>query len=106
LQTAASRSVPEFEYLRTASRSLLQSFELSRLNQAANIQEEIATLIDQWVEQTAELSDSARWMLDHHSSFHPAPSPAQRSCAPSSCHQHPAGKLPEPHAVLAGAAAP
>jgi hypothetical protein len=46
----------------------LQSFELARLNHAANLKREIAALIDQWLEETAEAM-LARWMLEHHGSL-------------------------------------
>lgn len=44
---------PAWEYLRDASMPTLQSFELSRLNHAANIRQEIDTLMNQWLEETA-----------------------------------------------------
>jgi hypothetical protein len=65
---AISRVVPPIGYLHNASRSSLQSFELARLNHAANLKREIAALIDQWLEETAEAM-LARWMLDHHASL-------------------------------------
>jgi hypothetical protein len=68
---AITRIVPPSDYLRSASRTSLQSFELARLNHAANLRREITTLIDQWLEETAEAM-LARWMLDHHSSLRPA----------------------------------
>jgi hypothetical protein len=46
----------------------LHSFELARLNHAANLKREIGVLIDQWLEETAEAM-LARWMLDHHNSL-------------------------------------
>jgi hypothetical protein len=63
-----TRIVPPIDYLHTASRSSLQSFELARLNHAANLRREIAVLIDQWLEETAEAM-LARWMLEHHGSL-------------------------------------
>ena len=66
-----SRFSPPFDYLQTASRSSLQSFELARLNHAANLRQEIAALIDQWVTETSEAL-LARWMLDHHKSLQPS----------------------------------
>ncbi len=66
-----SRFSPPLDYLQAASRSSLQSFELARLNHAANLREEIAALIDQWVEETCEAM-LARWMLDHHKSLQPS----------------------------------
>ena len=65
-----SRIVPPLEYLRgAASRTSLQSFELARLNHAANLKREIAALIDQWIQERSEAT-LARWMLDHQESFH------------------------------------
>jgi len=64
-----TRIEPPLDYLRTASRSLLQSFELSRLNNAANIRREIAALVDQWIEEAAQAM-MARWMMEHYSSLH------------------------------------
>ena len=63
-----TRVVPPIDYLRSASRTSLQSFELARLNHAANLRREISVLIDQWLEETAEAM-LARWMLEHHGSI-------------------------------------
>jgi len=60
-----SRLEPPLEYLHAASRASLQSFELTRLNHAANLRSEIGALIDQWLEETAEAM-LARWMLEHY----------------------------------------
>ena len=68
-----SRLVPPMDYLRAASRASLQSFELARLNHAANLRREIAALIDQWIQETSEAT-LARWMLDHHKSLQDPPS--------------------------------
>ena len=43
---------PAWEYLRDASMPTLQSFELSRLNHAANIKDQIDSLLNQWLEET------------------------------------------------------
>jgi hypothetical protein len=67
-----TRLVPPLDYLRAASRTSLQSFELARLNHAANLRREIATLIDQWIQESSEAT-LARWMLDHHKSLHQSP---------------------------------
>jgi hypothetical protein len=61
---------PPCEYLRTVSDTSLQSFELARLNRAANLRREIAALIDQWLEETSEAL-LARWMLEHHNALRP-----------------------------------
>ena len=71
-----TRLNPPLDYLQAASRSSLQSFELTRLNHAANLRQEIAALIDQWVQETSEAM-LARWMLDHHK----APQPSTMSAA-------------------------
>jgi hypothetical protein len=64
------RVTPPCEYLRTVSDTSLQSFELARLNHAANLRREIAALIDQWLEETSEAL-LARWMLEHHNALRP-----------------------------------
>jgi hypothetical protein len=46
-------SQPPWEFLLSASRSSLQSFELSRLSHAANLRKEIGALLDQWMEENA-----------------------------------------------------
>jgi hypothetical protein len=66
---SVTRLVPPIDYLNTASRTSLQSFELTRLNHAANLRREISVLMDQWIEETSEAL-LARWMLEHHSSLH------------------------------------
>ena len=63
-----SRFTPPLDYLQAASRASLQSFELTRLNHAANLRREIASLIDQWIQETSQAM-LARWMLDHHKSL-------------------------------------
>jgi len=48
-----TRSQPPWEFLLSASRNSLQSFELSRLAHAANLRKEIGALLDQWMEENA-----------------------------------------------------
>jgi len=67
-----SRITPPLDYLQAASRASLQSYELTRLNHAANLRQEIAALIDQWIQETSEAL-LARWMLDHHKSLQSSP---------------------------------
>jgi hypothetical protein len=71
-----TRLVPPLDYMRAASRTSLQSFELARLNHAANLRREIAALIDQWIQERSEAT-MARWILDHQESFRASqPAPA------------------------------
>jgi hypothetical protein len=60
---ASRRIVPPWDYLHEASDPSLESFELSRLNHAANLRKEIAALIEQWIEETAE-AFLARWLRE------------------------------------------
>lgn len=60
----ATRSTqPPWEFLLSASRNSLQSFELSRLAHASNLRKEITALIDQWMEESAAAM-LARWLLE------------------------------------------
>jgi hypothetical protein len=54
---------PPWEFLLSASRNSLQSFELSRLAYASNLRKEITALIDQWMEENAAAM-LARWLLE------------------------------------------
>jgi hypothetical protein len=58
------RTDPPWGYLSKASPASLQSFELSRLNHAANLRREIGALLDQWLDETSQAL-LARWLLDH-----------------------------------------
>jgi hypothetical protein len=60
---------PPWEYLRLASKSSLQSYELTRLNHAANLRKEIGVLLDEWIEHSA-CALPARWLLDHQTQLH------------------------------------
>ncbi|HEY6945220.1 MAG TPA: hypothetical protein VI431_08765 [Candidatus Acidoferrum sp.] len=55
---------PPWEFLLSASRNSLQSYELSRLSHAANLRKEIGALIDQWIEESA-CAMLARLLMDH-----------------------------------------
>jgi hypothetical protein len=46
---SGARSGPPWDFFHDASIASLQSFELSRLNNAANIRRQVAALLDQWV---------------------------------------------------------
>jgi hypothetical protein len=56
------KTEPPWEFLLSASQNSLQSFELSRLNHAANLRKEIAQLLDSWLEETAAML--ARWLIE------------------------------------------
>ena len=60
---ASSRTQPPWEFLLSASRNSLQSFEFSRLTHAANLRKEIAALLDQWVDESSEAM-LARWLME------------------------------------------
>jgi hypothetical protein len=60
---ATPRVTPPWQYLHEASDTSLESFELSRLNHAANLRKEIAALLEQWIEVTAE-AFLARWVRE------------------------------------------
>lgn len=60
---AARRVTPPWEYLHQASNPSLESFELSRLNHAANLRKEIGALLEQWIEEAAEAL-LARWVRE------------------------------------------
>ena len=62
---ATRRVTPPWDFLQEASNPSLESFELSRLNHAANLRKEIAALLEQWIEEAAEAL-LARWLREHH----------------------------------------
>lgn len=68
---SSHKSEPPWEFLRTASVFSLQSYELSRLNHAANLKKEINQLIEQWLEENA-CAMVARWLMDRRQEFSPA----------------------------------
>jgi hypothetical protein len=54
---------PPWEFLLSASRTSLQSYELTRLSHAANLRKEIGTLLDQWLDENASAM-LARWLME------------------------------------------
>ena len=48
-----AKTEPAWDFLLSASRSSLQSYELSRLSHAANVRKEIIELFDVWLEETS-----------------------------------------------------
>jgi hypothetical protein len=67
-----------WEYLRQASVRSLESYELAHLGHAANLRKEIASLVDQWVEETANAL-VARWLLEHWTQLHSSTESFQNS---------------------------
>ena len=65
------RTQPPWEFLLSASRNSLQSYELTRLSHAANLRKEIGALLDQWLEENASAM-VARWLMEQRE--RPAPS--------------------------------
>ncbi|HVS74411.1 MAG TPA: hypothetical protein VHE23_03210 [Candidatus Acidoferrales bacterium] len=59
---STDRSQPPWDFLFSASVFSLRSFELSRLNHAANLRHDISRLLDQWVEESASAL-LARWLI-------------------------------------------
>ncbi len=57
------KTQPPWEFLLSASRNSLQSYELSRLNHAANLRKEIAALLDLWIEENSAAM-LARWLME------------------------------------------
>jgi hypothetical protein len=57
------KTQPPWDFLRSASRASLQSYELSRLSHAANVRKEIVQLLDVWMEETSAAL-LARWLMD------------------------------------------
>jgi hypothetical protein len=57
------RTQPPWEFLLSASRNSLQSYELSRLSHAANLRKEIGALLDQWMEENSAAM-LARWLIE------------------------------------------
>jgi hypothetical protein len=57
------KTQPPWEFLLSASRNSLQSYELSRLSHASNLRKEIGALLDQWLEENASAM-VARWLME------------------------------------------
>ena len=69
---------PPWEFLLSASRNSLQSYELTRLSHAANLRKEIGALLDQWLDENASAM-VARWLMEQRE--RPAPIAAEHSDA-------------------------
>ncbi len=68
-----SRPQPPWEFLASASRNTLQSYELSRLGHASNLRKEILELLDQYLEENTS-AQLARLILTQGT---PEPPPAR-----------------------------
>jgi hypothetical protein len=68
---------PPWDFLLSASRPSLQSYELSRLSHAANLRKEIIQLLDVWLEETSAAL-MARWLMEQREQLAQAPA---ASCA-------------------------
>ena len=55
---------PPWDFLLSASRTTLQSFEASRLNHAANVRKEIVQLLDAWLDENSNAL-LARWLIEY-----------------------------------------
>ena len=55
---------PPVEYLAGASKISLESFEITRLNQAANLRKELREVVEEWIEAEVE-ARLARWVLEN-----------------------------------------
>jgi len=71
---SSQKMQPPWEFLLSASRNSLQSFELSRLSHAANLRKEIAALLDEWIEENSAAM-LARWLLEQRARCARAPEP-------------------------------
>jgi hypothetical protein len=58
-----SSTQPPWDFLLSASRTTLQSYELSRLSHAANLRKEIVHLVNNWVEENSNAM-LARLLMD------------------------------------------
>ncbi|HYL62277.1 MAG TPA: hypothetical protein VE077_06610 [Candidatus Methylomirabilis sp.] len=57
------KTEPPWEFLLSASKNSLQSYELSRLSHAANLRKEIGQLLDSWLEENSAAM-LARWLME------------------------------------------
>src|SRR5580700_1185490 len=75
---AIRRTRPPWDYLHDASIASLESYELSRLNHAANLRREIAALMDQWIDDTTQAL-LARWVREDRTLPRAAPAPTDET---------------------------
>ena len=75
------KTQPPWEFLLSASRTSLQSYELSRLGHAANLRKEITALLDQWLEENASAM-LARWLMEQRERPSQVPEPVSAGDTP------------------------
>jgi hypothetical protein len=63
-----NQSNPPWDFLLSASRTSLQSYELSRLSHAANVRKEIGQLLDVYLEESSNAM-VARWLMEQRESL-------------------------------------
>ena len=83
------RTQPPWEFLLSASRNSLQSYELSRLSHAANLRKEITQLLDSWLEENAAAM-LARWLMEQreHPTLREQPAPVAGAHGPERTSPH------------------
>lgn len=86
---------PPWEYLCQASKPSLQGFELSRLNHAARIREQISALLDEWIEENSAAL-LARWLLNQSERLRRGTPPAPPRHPARDLFAAPAPELPAP----------
>lgn len=67
--TRHNASQPPWDYLLSATRNSLQSYELSRLNHAANLGKEIKQLLDTYIEESSN-ARLARLLMEQKENQH------------------------------------
>ena len=82
-----ARTQAPWEFLLSASRNTLQSYELSRLAHAANLRKEIASLLDQWLEENTA-ANLARWLIEQRALAVNAPAEDSASPEPAPSNGH------------------
>jgi len=75
------KTQPPWEFLLSASRNSLQSYELSRLSHAANLRKEIGALLDLWMEENSAAM-LARWLMEQRGRPQQAPEDASSAEPP------------------------
>jgi hypothetical protein len=71
---------PALEYLLACSNASLESFQFSRMSQAANLRRQVRALVDQWIEAEVDAILS-RWLLEYRRTD-PMPATSGLDCFP------------------------